>query len=237
LDFRNCLFAGNYSKSHGGGLYVIDSGPVITECTIVGNRAEEHGGGIKGGAWADIELNNSIIRENTARLDGDQISLAYEPGEDPDGRRILARYCAYEGGSWSPTNIKVDPLHADPGYWDDNGTPDDWSDDTWIDGDYHLKSYAGRWEPVGENWVTDNVHSPCIDAGDPAGAFSAEPAYNGGRINIGAYGGTEYASKTPNCPEHPIGDLDGDCRVTLADLAMLAGSWQDCNLDPPIACE
>ncbi len=83
----------------------------------------------------------------------------------------------------------------------------------------------------------DDVHSPCIDAGDPEADYSAEPAYNGGRINIGAYANTEYASKTPNCPEPPIGDLDGDCKVTFADLALLAESWQECNLEPAIACE
>jgi len=83
----------------------------------------------------------------------------------------------------------------------------------------------------------DNAHSPCIDAGDPASDFSAEPAYNGGRINMGAYGGSEYASKTPNCPARPVGDLDNDCKVTFADLAIFAADWLTCNLDPPVACE
>ncbi len=237
VDFRNCLFSGNYSKYNGGGIYVWGSLPVISECTIVGNRAERNGGGIFGGAGADINLRNSIIRENTAGLYGNQISLDFEPGEDDDGRSFTSRYCAYEGGLWSPDNINVDPLFADPGLWDDNGTPGDWSDDTWIEGDYHLKSWAGRWDPVGKNWVMDEVHSPCIDAADPESDYSNEPFYNGGRINIGAYGNTEYASRTGYCPEHPIGDLDGDCKVTFADLAMLAGSWQDCNLEPAIACE
>jgi hypothetical protein len=85
--------------------------------------------------------------------------------------------------------------------------------------------------------VTDDIHSPCIDAGNLGGDYSAEPLYNGHRINIGAYGGTEYASKTANCPHHPTGDLNKDCKVTFADLALLAANWLDCNLDPPIACE
>lgn len=38
--------------------------------------------------------------------------------------------------------------------------------------------------------------SPCIDAGNPADDFSAEPLPNGGRINIGTYGGTENATTT-----------------------------------------
>ncbi len=246
VDFRNCVISGNYSKYNGGGIYVVDSEPVISECTIVGNRAERNGGGIFGGFMADINLRNSIIRENAAGLYGNQISLEFEPDEDDDGRDVTAHFCNMKEGPleipkpfWlmGEGNIDVDPLFADPGHWDDPGTPGDWSDDTWLEGDYHLKSWAGRWEPVGKNWVTNEVHSPCIDTGDPEADYSYEPFYNGGRINIGAYGNTEQASKTANCPEHPIGDLDGDCKVTFADLAMLAGSWQDCNLEPAIACE
>ena len=32
--------------------------------------------------------------------------------------------------------------------------------------------------------------SPCIDTGDPGDPFSMEPDFNGGRIDMGAYGGT-----------------------------------------------
>lgn len=35
--------------------------------------------------------------------------------------------------------------------------------------------------------------SPCIDAGNPADAVGDEPEPNGGRVNIGAYGGTKHA--------------------------------------------
>jgi hypothetical protein len=102
-----------------------------------------------------------------------------------------------QGGSQpSHGNIDADPLFVEPGHWDLNGTPDDASDDFWVDGDYHLKSQAGRWDPVGEIWVHDDVTSPCIDAGNPASAFEQEPAPNGGRINIGVYGNTPEASKS-----------------------------------------
>ena len=36
--------------------------------------------------------------------------------------------------------------------------------------------------------------SPAIDAGDPAADCSAEPDPRGKRVNLGAYGGTPYAS-------------------------------------------
>ncbi|MDD5688263.1 MAG: right-handed parallel beta-helix repeat-containing protein [Elusimicrobia bacterium] len=60
--------------------------------------------------------------------------------------------------------------------------------------DFHLKSQYGRWN--GTTWVNDTVTSPCIDAGNPASAYSNEPAPNGGRINMGMYGNTTEASKS-----------------------------------------
>jgi hypothetical protein len=250
VEFRNCLFAGNYSKSHGGGIYAIASDPVVSECTIVGNRADNWGGGIYCDDLADVSVFNSIVWGNSATNGGEQIAMSPVDHGDVRYKTITLAHCNVQGGRedilhpdgtgkviWLDGNIDVDPLFADPGHWDDNGTPGDTSDDTWIDGDYHLKSYAGRWNPTEEEWANDEVHSPCIDAGNPGGDYSAEPLYNGHRINIGAYGGTEYASKTANCPHHPTGDLNKDCKVTFADLAMLAANWLDCNLEPAIACE
>jgi hypothetical protein len=40
----------------------------------------------------------------------------------------------------------------------------------------------------------------------------------------------------PICTAELPADLDGDCKVTLTDLAVLALSWLECNLDPPSAC-
>ncbi|RNC64407.1 right-handed parallel beta-helix repeat-containing protein [Proteiniphilum sp. X52] len=62
--------------------------------------------------------------------------------------------------------------------------------------DFHLKSQYGRWN--GTAWITDQLTSPCIDAGDPADNYSTEPTPNGNRINIGVYGNTDEASKSAN---------------------------------------
>ena len=84
-------------------------------------------------------------------------------------------------GSYSGTgNINVDPLFVGGG-------------------DFHLQSQEGHWTSSG--WVNDSQTSPCIDAGNPASDFSNEPSPNGGRINMGAYGNTAQASKTPPVPE------------------------------------
>ncbi|MHC4214585.1 MAG: LamG domain-containing protein, partial [Planctomycetota bacterium] len=71
----------------------------------------------------------------------------------------------------------LDPLFADPN-----------------NGDYHLKSQRGRYSPGQDLWVLDDVTSPGIDGGDPAIDPCNEPLPNGGRLNMGAYGGSSQAS-------------------------------------------
>ena len=74
-------------------------------------------------------------------------------------------------------NINTDPLFADP-----------------VNGDYHLRSRYGRYSPRDGVWVTDTLTSLCIDAGDPSVYPGREQMPHGGRVNMGAYGGTPFAS-------------------------------------------
>jgi len=128
-----------------------------------------------------------------------------------------------------PGNLETDPCFVDPGYWDPNGTADDPNDDFFVEGDYHLKSQAGRWNEAGGSWVQDEVTSPCIDASDPNSPIGYEPFPNGGVINMGAYGGTDQASKSyfgaSLCETIIAGDINGDCRVDIADVILLLDHW------------
>lgn len=38
------------------------------------------------------------------------------------------------------------------------------------------------------------------------------------------------------CANSPTSDLDGDCRVTISDFAIMASEWLDCGLVPESAC-
>jgi hypothetical protein len=69
----------------------------------------------------------------------------------------------------------VDPLFADP-----------------ANGDFHLKSTAGRWTPTG--YVKDAVTSPALAKGYPDGATDQNPARAGKRNELGAYGNSHEAS-------------------------------------------
>jgi hypothetical protein len=89
-------------------------------------------------------------------------------------------------------------------------------------GDYHLLSERGRYWPAHDVWVLDDVTGPCIDGGDPNVNPSNELMPNGGRINMGAYGNTAYASMS----EWPIkGDINNDGRFNFMDIAILLDEW------------
>jgi len=62
-----------------------------------------------------------------------------------------------------------------------------------VAGDFHLQSTKGRYVD-GVGWVADSEDSWAIDTGNPETFYEYEPQTNGDRINIGAYGGTIYAS-------------------------------------------
>ena len=109
-------------------------------------------------------------------------------------------------------NIGDDPLFADAN-----------------NDDYHLKAQAGRWNANEGRWTRDEVTSPCIDAGNPNSPVGYEPFPNGGRINMGAYGGTSEASKSyfgeALCETIVAGDINGDCKVDFEDFAYMALHW------------
>jgi hypothetical protein len=219
----DCIFSGNSAYWGGGGLSVSDS--ILNNCIFVGNRAygdslyNDGGGGCYlsydedgdnttivtnctfYGNWASLGNAISQYRTSFLRLTncilwdgGDEISRSHPS-------TLTVTYSNKQGGWQGEGNIDEYPLFANPGYWanaDDPNIAADPNDPNtvWIDGDYHLKSQAGRWDPVSESWIVDDTTSPCIDAGDPNTPVGDELEPNGGTINMGAYGGTPEASKS-----------------------------------------
>jgi hypothetical protein len=168
----NCIVAGNRGHGISGDL------PTITNCTIAANTG-------RGVSSFRPTIINSIINDNSFGADSVQIETNAPPA---------VSFTDVQGGWPGEGNIDAEPCFAEPGYWNQNGTPDNANDDFWVQGDYHLRSQTGRWNPASQSWVQDVLTSPCIDAGNPASDWTAEPAPNGGRINMGAYGGTPQAS-------------------------------------------
>jgi len=116
--------------------------------------------------------------------------------------------------------------------------------------DFHLKSKAGNYTNAG-SWVDSLVNSPCIDAGGAGDPFALEPDYNGERVNMGAYGNTEYASKTEiTCwyvylnETITLSDIDFNNinhervrqpeTITLSDVVLTNVSLEKVNLDDTV---
>jgi len=199
-----------------GAIYCEDASPTITHCLIVGNRATDPDGAAVYCEDSQAVLINCTMADNYAGPNGAGLTLIDSnvtvldsilwdnlPNEIRAGGTSLPdiRYCAVRG--WWPDwgNIHQNPLFAHAGSWvnpdDPNETLGSANDRAvWVEGDYHLKSQAGRWDPQTQNWVQDEVTSPAIDTGLAASPVGHEPAPNGGRINMGVYGGTAEASKS-----------------------------------------
>jgi len=208
VSLTHCVMVGNTADRGVGGLETwMQGSATVINCVIAQNTISGWWGvgGVVCSIQSSATINNSILWGNTA----------------PNGREIWAResgtlsisYSNVAGGlaealieggtiNWGAGNIDADPLFVKPGYWANINDPNiivgpyD-PNAMWIDGDYHLKSQAGRWDPNSESWVVDDVTSPCIDAGDPLSPVMYEPHPRGCIINTGAYGGTEEASKSP----------------------------------------
>ncbi|HUU85467.1 MAG TPA: right-handed parallel beta-helix repeat-containing protein, partial [Phycisphaerae bacterium] len=214
------------TQGSGGGIYSNNGASAISNNVIWGNRAggdADEGFGRGGGICLDSELepqpmrNNTVVGNSTGRGVGGGISctsphevsnsILWGNGDDLDG--CAAAYSCIEDGDPGTGNFGYDPTFADPAA-----------------DDYHLKSQAGRWDPAANggagDWVTDSVTSPCIDAGDPASDYGNEPSPNGGRINMGAYGNTAFASKS--VPDPILASVLPDSGPPYT-LMKVTGSW------------
>jgi hypothetical protein len=202
-----CQFIGNSAPEGGGGAVRNNNSasPTLTNCLFVENWAASFGGAIRNSNNGSTTLINCTFGANSA-LNGNALACnpddsgsqspavftvnncIFRDGGDEilihDGSIVNVTYSNVQGGSGTDLwpgdgNIDVEPYFADP-----------------ANGDYHLASTTGRWDPKKQSWVRDKVKSPCIDAGDTNTPINLEPLPNGGIVNIGAHGGTAEASKS-----------------------------------------
>jgi len=246
MTMTGCAIINNTARV-GGGIFCGDnSSVVITHSIIIRNTAPVGSGGIETFLHSSATVVNCVFALNAAAGGGGGINCSLNGGSATvtnsifwentasHGREILVRrggslditYSSVAGGqnevsvegggtlNWGVGNIEADPMFADPN-----------------NGDFHLKSQAGRWDPNSQTRGIDNVTSPCIDTGDPMSPIGLEPFPSGGFVNMGAYGGTLEASKSyfgePVCGTIVAGDINGDCQVNRTDLEIMALHWTD----------
>jgi len=203
VGITNCVFWGNTAGS-GAEIHNFDSTLTVGHCDIQGgwNGAGVYNDGsstnIDGGGnidsdplFADVETgtwtSNATCNASTYQSTLTNNSASWTANElagkfiNPDTSQVL-HYLIVSNDTHTVTvwgDLSSMPL----------------SGATYQIFDYHLKSVTGRWTPLG--WTNDTVTSPCIDAGDPGSEYAYEPIPNGGTINMGAYGNTPEASKSP----------------------------------------
>jgi hypothetical protein len=200
-SFENCLIVGNRTADpndsgyigsgsqdcvNGGACFFQDCNVVFANCTISGNYGVS-GGPVMGFKNTPVVMVDGIVWDN-----GPIVMVSQGPTQP------VVAYTDFTGGIGGVGNVNVNPLFAAPGYWAD---PMDLTrklsgadpEAVWVAGDYHVQSKAGRWSQV-QGWVKDQATSPCVDAGNPMVSAAQEPQPNGGRVNLGTYGGTCQAS-------------------------------------------
>ena len=92
-------------------------------------------------------------------------------------------------------------------------------------------SQQGSWDFASQNWVIDTATSKCIDAGAISSSLGDEYASTDNiRVNMGAYGATAQASKTP-AGWSIIADITNDGIVNIQDFAWIAEFLYYSNLD------
>jgi hypothetical protein len=211
----------------GGGAVYVDGGEIngvpvgsevsIINCTIAENPVQD---AYLGGNGLFVEGNSTVTVRNSI-LWGNGLEVWFD-----DTSTVQFTYSNVAENVLGTGNINIDPLFADA-----------------ANGDFHLKSAAGRWDPAANGgaggFVQDAVTSPSIDTGDPADSFASEPAPNGGRINMGAYGNTPEASLSSGGGGDFDTDLNDDNAVDAVDVQLVIngalglGDPADVNNDGP----
>lgn len=176
------------APSYGGAVYLDGgSGHTFDNCLVVCNDVLTSGDGLYLNVAGTL-LRNCTVADNTGSgvdASGGSASLTncilWGNGVDATGSCSVV-YGDVENPGLDVTTdscLSVDPLFVDAAA-----------------GDYHLQSEMGSWH--GGAWARDDNTSPCIDAADPATPRTGlEPVPHGGKVNMGAYGNTVQASKTP----------------------------------------
>jgi len=246
-ELHNCTVVTN-SAGTGGALRCVDEGKVTIQNSIIWSNDAAKGtqiavesspfctseviisySDVQGGISAVHVDPCSILSWDSSNIDIDPCFAEFDPNGDPNFGDFHLQSTA---GRWNPTFYRVD-LNSDgiinlvdfailAGVWlqggdlpenlDNSGTVD------WMDLELFAQYYlANSYE---DGWLSDSSTSPCVDAGEPNSDWSAEPWPNGKRINMGAYGGTNQASKNGN-----LADFDVSGMVNFVDFAALAGKW------------
>jgi predicted outer membrane repeat protein len=205
--FTNCVFTENTSSGGGGVVRNnYSTNLIFNNCIFNKNQAQNYGGVIRNSGDINVTINNCTFSANSAGFGGSSLACTVDDkGEGGTSSLRVINSIFYDGGNeiFNGDNSKITITYSNiqnsngTGPW--LGEGNFYADPCFADadnGDFHLKSQAGRYYSKSKSWVIDDLTSPCIDAGDTNSPIRDEPLPNGDIINMGAYGGTVEASKS-----------------------------------------
>jgi nitrous oxidase accessory protein NosD len=202
ITFENSLI---WSNANMGVCYIWDSlSNRISSSTIAFNGLRQiHASG----GWTSLELANSIVRASGT---SNYCVFIYRDYKGMGAARYVGDYNCFHAengalvGGYGAFDMSGYLNYATLANWQSYSSQDAHSlagDPLFVDSarDFHLRSSVpnGTYVKALAGWTNfPGENSPCIDAGDPARPWSAEPLPNGGRLNLGAYGNTPEASRS-----------------------------------------
>ena len=202
---QNCLFLHNRADGVNAAMLRFNhslslKSSDVVNCTFYANENYTNNAcagvmGVKG----IVNVSNSIFYDN--RVDfADSADSSFNIDFTLLGNNTGATYSFVNAASkFGNSMVYGDPLFVAPG-------------------DCHLLSEAGYFDSEGNLYYAEpGERSPAIDAGDPYCDYSRESSPNGSCINLGRYGNTEQASRTPASGP----DVDGIPQVMIL--------WDDPN--------
>ena len=178
--------------SDGGGIRGHGASPAVERSSLKDNQSQVNGAAISG---LDGMVHNCIFIRNTSSGFGGAISDSLATIENC----TFVNNAATSGGALYVCNGQLlnNILWGNIPNQLDNCSSIAYSCiQGWTQGGMGNISANPHFWNLPENNYRLLLSSPCIDAGHPESGFDAEPAPNGGRINLGVYGNTEDAAIT-----------------------------------------
>lgn len=237
----NCRITGNRGYACGGVYCETKSDVALVNCTISGNMATCDSCESAGGVLSPMDLfdsysvavssciiwNNKRLEAGDERDNNIRLPIVDIPGYPVD--HVMVTFSSIEG-SWIFTgegNMNEDPGFIAPGYWRDGGTPEDLTDDTWVDGDYRLAADS----PVMDMGTCEGA--PAVDIEDnprPSGDTCDMGAYEHVACDAGAAGPDCNDNGTPDECDIKRGVSSDWNRNGIPDECDIeSGASRDCN--------
>jgi predicted outer membrane repeat protein len=205
--FELGLAQGSFPDNCGGALYIYGTIQAVNHCTFINNRADYNGGAVY--MWgASPEFSYNLFTKNIAQNgQGHAVYMGQYSGLVLNHLTIAGNGSGSGYSLYVATNFNLvmrnsilwdtyrfSFVNGDLDYNDFKGITST-SDSLTAFGDFNF-SHDPYFKNLNGGDLRLNLYSPAIDAAAPSSPYAEEPAPNGGRANLGAYGNSSLAGTT-----------------------------------------